>query len=121
MTFVDVLAEKVISMSAGSARPFFVSVCGWADTGKSTLAGLLCSAIQRRKINADSISTDAFLNDRESRNKLCLTGYNPASIDADELVAAVKKLSEGESYVYFPYENRSGKKVNQSKLFLLPY
>jgi len=115
MKFTSSLAHRVISLSKDNTSPFIVAICGWADTGKSTLAKLLCEELQQQGTSADWISTDAFLMDRNLRNKLGITGYNTASIDTDELMKATTQLSCGAPYEYFPYENRTGTRAAQSR------
>jgi uridine kinase len=88
--------------------PFLVAICGWADTGKSTLAAELSHALASQGISADWISTDVFLKNREQRNSLGISGYNPLSFHANEFSAAVDQLAAQREYVYYPYDNRAG-------------
>jgi uridine kinase len=115
MNLAEALADRVMAMPKAGGRPYFIAICGWADTGKSTLAASLCSALRQRQTSADWISTDAFLIERTERNRLGVSGYNPASIDADDLASAVRKLSNGGSFSYHPYDNRSGRKTGSSR------
>jgi uridine kinase len=110
MNFIDSLAERIIQARIDQHVPMFVAICGWADTGKSTLAAELCRALRTHEVSADWISTDAFMKDRTDRNKLGISGYNPLSIDADELALAISKMASGQTYTYFPYDNRTGTK-----------
>lgn len=115
MNFVNSLARRATSSFTASTSPFLIAICGWADTGKSTLASLLCEEFRVQGLDADWISTDAFLMDREIRNKLGLTGYNSASIDTDEMLRAITQLSRGFAYEYYPYVNRTGTRASQSR------
>ena len=115
MSIADELAQLIVTTSSGSSFPTFTAICGWADTGKSTLAAQLCHALHKRNITADWISTDAFLKDRADRNRLGISGYNSRSLDADELAAAVKAIAAGQEYIYYPYDNRTGAKAPNSK------
>ncbi|MEI6821586.1 MAG: hypothetical protein WCL51_06600 [Bacteroidota bacterium] len=47
----------------------FVSLCGSADTGKTTLAERICSELNRMHKESNKLSTDSFLIDREERKK----------------------------------------------------
>jgi uridine kinase len=115
MNFLNSLARRATTSFRVSSSPFLIAICGWADTGKSTLAGMLCEELQDQGLDADWMSTDAFLLDREIRNSLGLTGYNPASIDADEIMRAIAKLTEGSAYEYYPYVNRTGTRSSQPR------
>ena len=79
------------------------------------MAAQLCDALKAKGVGADWISTDAFLKDRAERNRLGLAGYNPLSIDAAALGAAIERLSAQQDLVYFPYDNRAGSKVAVAK------
>ena len=85
-----------------------MALCGGADTGKSTLSQALCDEFERQNLKADCLSTDAFLKDRETRNELGLSGFDPASVDLNAMVHAIDQLSRGLSCTYFPYMNRTG-------------
>jgi uridine kinase len=115
MNIADNLAQLIVSTGNGNSSPTFASICGWADTGKSTLAAELCRALHRRNITADWISTDAFLKNRADRDRLGISGYNSRSLDADELAAAVNAIAAGQEYTYYPYDNRTGAKAPNSK------
>lgn len=115
MSFLNSLARRATSSFPADSTPFLIAICGWADTGKSTLAGLLCEQLREQGLSADWISTDAFLIDRETRNRLGLTGYNTASVDADEMLNAVNRLSRGLAYEYHPYINRTGTRAVEAK------
>lgn len=106
---------RIAATRTDEVCPFFVALCGWADTGKSTLAAQLCGALKAKGVRADWISTDAFLKNRAERNRLGLAGYNPLSIDAAALGAAIERLSAQQDLVYFPYDNRAGSKVAVAK------
>lgn len=116
MSIVQTLAERIVATATQETTPFIVAICGWADTGKSTLAAKLCGAINSNNVAADWISTDAFLKSRADRNALNISGYNPSSIDARELSIAVNQLAAQHEYTYYPYDNRTGSKVLISKL-----
>lgn len=115
MNIADNLAQLIVTTGGDSSFPTFAAICGWADTGKSTLAAQLCHALHKRNITADWISTDAFLKNRADRNRLGISGYNSRSLDADELAAAVKAIAAGQEYTYYPYNNRTGAKAPNSK------
>lgn len=115
MNIAENLAQRILSTGGGNSSPAFAAICGWADTGKSTLAAEVCRALHRRNIAADWISTDAFLKNRADRNRLGISGYNSRSLDADELAAAVKAIAAGQEYIYYPYDNRTGAKASNSR------
>jgi uridine kinase len=109
------LAQRIIGIRKDEEGPILVAICGWADTGKSTLAAALCGTLKTHRISADLISTDAFLNNRADRNKLGISGYNPFSINAEELSVAVATIASGQKYIYYPYDNRLGTKAPISR------
>ena len=112
MNLTHTLAAQVAAKySAVSQPPFFVAICGWADTGKSTLASSLCTSLIGMGVSADWLSTDAFLKDRSERNALGHTGYNSASIDGAAMRDAVASILNGQDFTYYPYENRTGCKA----------
>jgi uridine kinase len=115
MNFVHSLALRATASFPGRARPFLIGISGWADTGKSTLADTLCKQLQHQGHTADWISTDAFLMDRDLRNQRGLTGYNPASIDADAMTKAIAALRNGSTFDYRPYDNRTGTRATHSR------
>lgn len=61
------------------------------------------------------MSTDVFLNDRETRNKLGMSGYNPQSVDAHGFQKAVLLLRQKATFEYRPYDNRLGRKIEPRK------
>ena len=115
MSIANTLAQIIVTTGSGSRSPKFAAICGWADTGKSTLAAELCHVLHRRNITADWISTDAFLKNRVDRNRLGISGYNSRSLHAEELAVAVRALAAGQAYTYYPYDNRTGAKAPDSK------
>lgn len=109
MMLTDTLAAQVLARYSTKPHPsFFVAICGWADTGKSTLAGGLCASLARLGLGADWLSTDAFLRNRSERNALGLTGYNDLSIDARAMQDAVAGILSRRDFTYVPYDNRTG-------------
>lgn len=113
---MDVVRHLVARIAA--ERPAFVALCGWADTGKSTLAATLCDHLRALGLRADVLSTDAFLQDRAERNRRGLQGYDPASLDAEALAAAIARLAAGSPLDYVPYDNRTGMRVTTARRLL---
>src|SRR6476619_1238012 len=111
MSIVQSLAQLITGIRKENEGAVFVAICGWADTGKSTLAAALCGALKTQSVSADWISTDVFLKNRTDRNKLGISGYNPFSINAEELAVALAQIASGQEYFYYPYDNRSGTKA----------
>lgn len=111
MNFVQTLAAQITALLPSvQSRPFLVGICGWADTGKSTLARNVCETLRTAGQDADWISTDAFLKGRGERNALGITGYNPLSLDCQSLAFAIGQISRRQEYSYRPYDNRTGSK-----------
>ncbi|HTA64635.1 MAG TPA: hypothetical protein VK753_03945 [Xanthomonadaceae bacterium] len=110
MTIVHTLASRIATSHTTASPPFLVAICGWADTGKSTLAHEVCNALASMGTSADWISTDAFMNDRAERNRLGISGYNPLSIDVAALSDTVRRFVARENVTYHPYDNRTGTK-----------
>ncbi len=115
MNIVNELVARISDSYEERSSPYFVAICGWADTGKSTLAAQLCDELNFKEIDADWISTDAFLKNRAERNRLGISGYNPQSVDATEISHAVGRLIKQETYNYHPYDNRTGSKISSSR------
>ena len=109
MNLTHTLATQVVSTySTAPQPPFLVAICGWADTGKSTLASNLCTSLVRMGVGADWLSTDAFLKGRSERDALGHTGYNSQSIDGAAMHDAVAIILNCQDFTYYPYENRTG-------------
>lgn len=98
------------------ASRLVVAICGWADTGKSTLAMQLCGALAATGVDADRISTDGFMKDRVQRNALGITGYNPLSIDAASLASALHLFAAGKRFAYHAYDNWSGTRAQVPRI-----
>lgn len=110
------LATLVRTALGRRAPPFFVAICGWADTGKSTLASRLCVALDRLGVRGDSISTDDFMRDRAERNALGISGYDLRSLDVQALQGALASFANREPFGVHPYDNRSGTKNPKQKI-----
>lgn len=102
------LARLVQTRLVTQAPPLLVALCGWADTGKSTVARQLFEQLGLRSVSGTAISTDAFMKDRAERNALGISGYNPESIDIRALDAAISRFKLGEPFAYHPYDNKTG-------------
>lgn len=89
--------------------PTFIAICGWADTGKTTLAQKIADGLLRMNITSDSFSTDSFMLERQERNRLGISGYDPQALCMEKLRHAMETLSAGKAYAYYPYDNRAGK------------
>lgn len=110
MRLAKSLADHICADLGSKPLRFLVAICGWADTGKSTLAKDLSAALEALGVDADWISTDAFMKDRAERNALGINGYNHLSIDSTLLASAIDHFVEGKAFPYRPYDNRSGTK-----------
>jgi uridine kinase len=110
-TIVDLAGQSL----EGRKPPMLLAVCGWADTGKSTLAKHLDTAFAQVGIDSDSMSTDGFMKDRSERYKLGLSGYNPLSMDIDALNSALAHWMERKPFAYFGYDNKTGTKQRQPR------
>ncbi len=100
--------QVVATYLAVPQPPFLVAICGWADTGKSTLASSLCASLDRIGEGADWLSTDAFLKSRSERNALGHTGYNSLSVDSAAMRDAVASILNRQNFMYYAYDNRIG-------------
>ena len=116
MRFTEILAEDICARLEGNAARLLVAICGWADTGKSTLAKELSDVLRKIGIDADWISTDSFMKDRAERNALGITGYNNLSLDAALIAEAIDKFIDGKAFAHRPYDNKSGKKLEDSRI-----
>lgn len=104
------VSRLILSRLERHSFPLLVALCGWADTGKSTLAHRLCEDLRLLGVTGAPMSTDAFMKDRSERNALGITGYNPASIDIQALKSSIVRFSEGRPFAYHPYDNKTGTK-----------
>ena len=116
MHLAQVLAENTCNALDQQSRPCLVAICGWADTGKSTLAKDLCAGLQTQGHAADCISTDAFMKDRAERNAIGVTGYDPISVNIESLALAIDHFVAGEAFSYHPYDNRTGAKRQDCRI-----
>lgn len=109
------LAALIRTSLERRAPPFLVAICGWADTGKSTLAAGLCAALAQLGVRAESISTDDFMRDRAERNALGISGYDLRSLDVLALQAALASFVDREPFRVHPYDNATGTKNPKPK------
>ena len=116
MNLPRMLATLVHAKLADRAPPLIVALCGWADTGKSTVASPLCAELGQLGISGFSISTDSFMKDRRERNALGISGYNPRSINSQALESAILKFIAREPFAHHPYDNRVGTKQESPKV-----
>lgn len=115
MDLPQTLAARIRTSLENRTRPFLVAICGWADTGKSTLAARLCVTLGRLGVRGDSISTDDFMRDRAERNALGISGYDLRSLDVQALQDALTSFVNREPFSVHPYDNRTGTKNPQAK------
>lgn len=66
---------KIISSTPSSERPFIISICGAADLGKTYLSNKIVEALHVRSYKASYLGMDAYLVDRNTRNKNGWSGY----------------------------------------------
>lgn len=116
MNLPQTIVDLVRELLENRKPPILLAICGWADTGKSTLANHLGTAFAQVGIDSDSISTDGFLKDRVERNKLGISGYNPLSMDIEALNSAITNFVKREAFTYFGYDNKTGAKQLNSRV-----
>ena len=116
MQLAKSLADHIGTNLGSKPSRFLVAICGWADTGKSTIAKDLSVALNTLGVDADWISTDAFMKDRAERNALGINGYNHLSIDSLLLASAIDQFVDGDAFPYRPYDNRSGTKREDPRI-----
>lgn len=104
------LADSLCGRLNDVDQASLVAICGWADTGKSTLAGRLRAVLAEAGVSAESVSTDDFLLDRAQRYAMGINGYDPRSLDIAGLVAALGCFLSQQPFSVHPYDNRSGTK-----------
>ena len=95
--------------------PRVLALCGWADTGKTTLATGLIEALRRSGRRADGLSTDSFLLPRAERQARGLSGYDPRSLDDQALAHTVHRLRQGLAVDVRPYCNRAGRQLDEPR------
>lgn len=106
------IVEQILTIRM--AKGFvFVSICGSADTGKSTLAGQICNELRVKNINCDFICTDSFMIDRVDRIAKGISGYNLKSLREKELLEIVENIQNEKEIKYFPYDNKLGKNISE--------
>ncbi|MBK1616139.1 hypothetical protein CKO44_22035 [Rubrivivax gelatinosus] len=104
------LADRVRISLEGCGAPFVVALCGWADTGKSTVAAQLVAGLGRLGVAADAISTDDFMRDRAERDAIGISGYDLRSIDMEALQEAIVCFLERKPFCVHRYDNKTGTK-----------
>jgi uridine kinase len=118
--FVENLVMRIVSEPASTAGAKVVAICGWAGTGKSTLAQSLCECLRSRGVSADHISTDSFLVERAVRKKIGVSGYNPVATDLVALQSAFASIINGVEFEYRPYDSKAGKQCGPKRKFGTP-
>lgn len=107
------LAARINASMPVRDTPFVVALCGWADTGKSTVAAQLVAALRQLGFAADAISTDDFMRDRAERDAIGISGYDLRSIDMAALRAALVRFLERQPFGVHRYDNRTGTKSGE--------
>jgi uridine kinase len=113
---IGIIADKIAEQLKESSRPLLVSICGWADVGKSTLTENISRELTRRRIKSNWISTDSFMKKRAVRNASGISGYNPLSLKFKNLLATIKAFTDQKDLEYFPYDNRQGENSTESRM-----
>ena len=116
---MNILIKEItakIARKSNRTEILFVSLCGWADTGKTTLANKICNELNNHNIKSDYISTDSFMIERTERNQKGITGYNTKSLKEDKLTNFINKLKRKETLNYFPYDNKLGKNSTEYRI-----
>lgn len=115
MNLPQTLADRVRASMHGRNAPFVVALCGWADTGKSTVAAQLVAALRRIGLTADAISTDDFMRDRAERDAIGISGYDLRSIDMAALRAVLVRFLDRQPFGVHRYDNRTGTKSGEPR------
>jgi len=115
MNLPQTLADRVRASMHGRNAPFVVALCGWADTGKSTVAAQLVAALRRFGLTADAISTDDFMRDRAERDAIGISGYDLRSIDMAALRAVLVRFLDRQPFGVHRYDNRTGTKSGEPR------
>jgi len=90
------LAEMIVHALDRAPKPWLITIGGSVASGKTTLAGLLRTALEDR-IRVDVVSTDGFLFPNavlESRGLMQRKGF-PESYDRERLVRFVRDFKSG--------------------------
>ena len=109
------LIEQIIRIRKDK-EVLFVSICGSADTGKSTMSRLICDELKKQNIKCDFICTDSFMIERVDRIKQEITGYNLMSLKKEALFESVNHVQQKKEIKYFPYDNKAGKNLSNFKI-----
>lgn len=118
MELVGTLASSLGACLKHRDRPLLVAICGWADTGKSTLAGRLRAELIAGGIPSDAISTDDFMRDRAERYAMGINGYDPRSLHVHDLVEAIRSFLNQRSFTVRSYDNRTGSRSPEARTVL---
>lgn len=107
---------EIIIKTKNDSKIAFVSICGAADTGKSTLASQICHELKTQNIECDYICTDSFMIDRAERKFLGFSGYNLKSLKHEKLLSTLNCIENKKKVKYYPYDNKSGKISNEYRI-----
>lgn len=113
MKYIDI-TKKIIKIKKNK-EILFVSICGSADTGKSTMSSLICDELKKQNIKCDFICTDSFMIDRVDRIRQEITGYNLKCLKKEALFQSINYIQQKKEFIYFPYDNRTGKNLYEYK------
>ena len=109
------ITEQILKIKKDN-EILFVSICGSADTGKSTMSRLICDELKRKNISCDFICTDSFMLERVNRIKQEITGYNLMSLKKETLLESINYIQQKKEIKYFPYDNSIGKNLSEYKI-----
>ncbi len=109
------LTEKIIKTRKNNSVSL-ISICGAADTGKSTLSKQICQELKKQNIECDVISTDSFMLDREQRLRKGFSGYNSMSLLSEKLIFTISEIENKKQIQYFCYDNKLGKNRDEYRV-----
>ncbi|KAA5534874.1 AAA family ATPase [Taibaiella lutea] len=110
---IEQILDEVKYKLSSENQVLFISICGCADTGKSTFAKVIAEVLSAMSITCNFLSTDSFMLERQERNKLGISGYNPQSLNIDALLNVLALLRKNQTYRYYAYDNKTGRNSDE--------
>lgn len=101
------IAERVLERRHLN-RPTLVAISGAAGLGKTSLSLRLKAMVETMGVSCSVLPLDSFMLDRAERLSRNLSGYDPRANDLLAISHSIRRLQDGESVDYRPYDHATG-------------